>query len=172
MATEGWRPLSIPWSVSIRRFAGVYFGRDAETQTIPEDLRKMRANGEPRLLMIVGGSGSGKSSLLKAGILPRLKHKTVDTEWVILPTLRYGQQANEQRTIFDQLTVNLANRGAHIPRPNDPPPPIAASGFHLSHRKCIVSADQRPTDRPGDFWDKDEPMRITSAWINNKSVIL
>jgi len=58
------------------RLAGVCFGREAETQAILEDLRKMRANGEPRLLMIVGGSGSGKSSLLKAGVLPRLKHKT------------------------------------------------------------------------------------------------
>jgi hypothetical protein len=89
------------------RLAGVYFGREAETQTILEDLRKMRANGEPRLLMIVGGSGSGKSSLLKAGVLPRLKHKTFDTEWVVLPTLRYGEQANEQRTVFDQLAVNV-----------------------------------------------------------------
>jgi hypothetical protein len=70
------------------RLACVYFGREAETQTILEDLRKMRANGEPRLLMIVGGSGSGKSSLLKAGVLPRLIHKTADTEWVVLPTLR------------------------------------------------------------------------------------
>jgi WD40 repeat protein len=85
------------------RLAGVYFGREAETQTILEDLRKMRANGEPRLLMIVGGSGSGKSSLLNAGVLPRLKHKTADTKWVVLPTLR----ANEQRTMFEQLTVNV-----------------------------------------------------------------
>ena len=89
------------------RLAGVYFGREAETQTILEDLRKMRANGEPRLLMIVGGSGSGKSSLLKAGVLPRLKHKTFDTEWVVLPILRYGEQANEQQTVFDQLAVNI-----------------------------------------------------------------
>jgi WD40 repeat protein len=89
------------------RLAGVYFGREAETQAILEDLRRMRANGEPRLLMIVGGSGSGKSSLLKAGVLPRLKHKTFDTEWVVVPTLRYGEQVNQQRTIFDQLAVNL-----------------------------------------------------------------
>jgi hypothetical protein len=89
------------------RLAGVYFGREVETQTVLEDLRKMRANGEPRLLMIVGGSGSGKSSLLKAGVLPRLKHKTADTGWVVLPTLRYGEQANEQRTVFDQLAVNV-----------------------------------------------------------------
>jgi len=58
------------------RLAGVYFGREVETQTVLEDLRKMRANGEPRPLMIVGGSGTGKSSLHKAGVLPRLKHKT------------------------------------------------------------------------------------------------
>jgi hypothetical protein len=58
------------------RLAGVYFRREAETQSVPEDLRKMGANGEPRLLMIVGGLGSGKSSLHKAGVLPRLKHKT------------------------------------------------------------------------------------------------
>jgi hypothetical protein len=91
-----------------QRLAAVYFGRETETQTILEELRKMRANGEPRFLIIVGGSGSGKSSLLKAGVLPRLKHKTLDTEWVVLPTLRYGEQANEQRTVFDQLAVNVA----------------------------------------------------------------
>jgi WD40 repeat protein len=90
------------------RLAAVYFGREPETQTVLEALRRMRANGEPRLLMIVGGSGSGKSSLLKAGVLPRLRHKTADSEWVVLPTLRYGEQANEQRTVFDQLAVNVA----------------------------------------------------------------
>jgi hypothetical protein len=37
-----------------------------------------------------------------------LKHKTFDTEWVVLPTLRFGEQANEQRTVFDQLAVNVA----------------------------------------------------------------
>ncbi|HQZ64017.1 MAG TPA: TIR domain-containing protein [Planctomycetaceae bacterium] len=90
------------------RYAGVYFGREPETQTVLEELRKMRTNGEPRLLMIVGGSGSGKSSLLKAGVLLRLKHKTVDTEWLVLPTLRSGESPNEEHTVFDQLARDLA----------------------------------------------------------------
>jgi Cdc6-like AAA superfamily ATPase len=91
------------------RLTAVYFGRESETLNLLEKLRTMRTNQEPRLLMIVGGSGSGKSSLLKAGVLPRLKHKTADSEWVVLPTLRYGEQANEQRTVFDQLAVNVAD---------------------------------------------------------------
>lgn len=86
--------------------AGVYFGRETETQTILEHLRKMRSNGEPRLLMIVGASGSGKSSLLKAGVLPRLKHKTFESDWVVLKTLRYDGESS-QETLFKQIAVNL-----------------------------------------------------------------
>lgn len=90
------------------RYAGVYFGREPETQAVLEELRKMRANGEPRLLMITGGSGSGKSSLLKAGVLPQLTHKSSGTEWLVLPVLRYGQAASPQHTVFDQLAMNVA----------------------------------------------------------------
>ena len=50
------------------RYAAVYFGRKPEIQTVLEQLNEMHRKGEPRLLMIVGGSGSGKSSLLKAGL--------------------------------------------------------------------------------------------------------
>src|SRR5262245_2145653 len=74
----GWNPANCPFPGLLafdENHAGVYFGREPETQALLEELRKMQSNGEPRLLMIVGGSGSGKSSLLKAGILPRLKHK-------------------------------------------------------------------------------------------------
>ena len=72
------------------RNAAVYFGREPEIKSVLELLNEMRSKGEPRLLMIVGGSGSGKSSLLKAGVLPRLKQETADSDWLVLPTLRYG----------------------------------------------------------------------------------
>ncbi len=84
------------------RYAAVYFGREPETQDVLAFLRKMRDEGEPRLLMIHGGSGSGKSSLLKAGVLPRIG----SPDWVVLPTLRPGA-SNEDSTIFDQLARDL-----------------------------------------------------------------
>jgi hypothetical protein len=75
--------------------AAVYFGRGPERESVLQRLKQMRANGEPRLLMIVGASGSGKSSLLKAGVLPRLKHKTHISDWFLLPTLRFADASED-----------------------------------------------------------------------------
>ncbi len=88
--------------------AGVYFGREGEIDSLKEQLAGMRGRGEPRFLMLTGGSGSGKSSLLKAGLLPRLCHPAARQDWIVLPVLRFGQGANDQLSIFDQLAVKLA----------------------------------------------------------------
>ncbi len=88
--------------------AGVYFGREKESRQLKEELTKMRSTGEPRLLMIMGGSGSGKSSLLKAGVLPLLRHKTAGGDWIVLPVLRHGGRPNGQETIFERLALNIA----------------------------------------------------------------
>jgi WD40 repeat protein len=89
------------------RYAAVYFGRERETHAVLEELRRMRGNGEPRLMMVVGGSGSGKSSLLMAGLLPRLKHPTAGSEWLVLPTVRFARR-DAPDALFDTLADDLA----------------------------------------------------------------
>jgi ABC-type branched-subunit amino acid transport system substrate-binding protein len=52
--------------------AAVFFGRDAEILEGLDKLRGMRASGDESLFVILGASGAGKSSFLRAGLLPRL----------------------------------------------------------------------------------------------------
>src|SRR5215831_15638169 len=51
-----------------RNYAPVFFGRDAEVVEVLDRLRLP----EGRFLIISGGSGTGKSSLVDAGVLPRV----------------------------------------------------------------------------------------------------
>jgi hypothetical protein len=66
--------------------AAIYFGRDDETRAVIERLDARRTQGGARFLVVVGASGSGKSSLLKAGVLPQLSRR--QREWVVLPYIR------------------------------------------------------------------------------------
>src|SRR6266568_5801393 len=61
----------------------VFFGRE---QAIQELLKKLRAN--PQLLTVFGPSGSGKSSLVRAGVIPRLQeeHRPQGKDWGVIVT--------------------------------------------------------------------------------------
>ncbi|AKG20277.1 nSTAND1 domain-containing NTPase [Calothrix sp. 336/3] len=65
------------------------------------------------LTVVLGASGSGKSSLVKAGLIPKLKQET-SQKWYILPTIRPGEtpfQAFNKALIDGGLsTVELENR--------------------------------------------------------------
>ncbi|HEV3121427.1 MAG TPA: toll/interleukin-1 receptor domain-containing protein [Isosphaeraceae bacterium] len=66
--------------------AGIYFGRDDAVRQLIEALTRIRRQGEPRLLLLVGSSGSGKSSLVRAGVLPRLGKDR--SHWVVVAPFR------------------------------------------------------------------------------------
>ncbi len=63
--------------------AAVFFGRDRDWRAVIENLNSLRVQGGGRLLVIQGASGSGKSSLLRAGVLPRLRK--AGRKWMVLP---------------------------------------------------------------------------------------
>jgi WD40 repeat protein len=66
--------------------AAIFFGRDAETQQALDRLHQLRHFGGPRLLLFLGASGSGKSSLVRAGIMPRLR--AVPDAWAVIGPVR------------------------------------------------------------------------------------
>jgi tetratricopeptide (TPR) repeat protein len=66
--------------------AAIYFGRDDETRAVVERLDARRTQGGARLLLVIGASGSGKSSLLRAGVLPQIARRRRD--WIALPPIR------------------------------------------------------------------------------------
>ena len=66
--------------------AGIFFGRDGPIIEALDRLRGLREATPPRLLVILGASGAGKSSFLRAGLFPRLNRD--DRNFLPLPVIR------------------------------------------------------------------------------------
>jgi len=64
--------------------AAVFFGRDDERKKLVDTIINMPFN-QHKAYILYGSSGTGKSSLLKAGVLPYLCHMS-KTKWAVLPT--------------------------------------------------------------------------------------
>lgn len=67
--------------------AGVYFGRDAQILRALDTLREMPASGKT-ILQIIGHSGAGKSSFLRAGLISRLRRDS--SNYRVLDIVRPG----------------------------------------------------------------------------------
>ncbi|MFD5491347.1 AAA family ATPase [Streptomyces sp. NPDC127091] len=66
--------------------AAVYFGREAQAAELTRRLHASAPGPADRFLLLTGASGSGKSSLVRAGVLPRLRRR----RWTIVPTFSPG----------------------------------------------------------------------------------
>ena len=87
--------------------AAVFFGRDQQIERLLELVQPTLQHGAGRLVAIVGPSGSGKSSLLRAGLLPRLEH--LKERWVVLPPVLPGQKPT--RNLARSLAEAFSARG-------------------------------------------------------------
>jgi WD40 repeat protein/class 3 adenylate cyclase len=113
-----------------------FFGRDETTARLAEDVRQQR------FLAVVGASGSGKSSIIRAGLLPALRRAT-DTRWevaVITPTAhplealgvaltRDSESVTAAATLTDDLARDSRSLHLHILRSVLPSPaPLSGRG--------------------------------------------
>jgi formylglycine-generating enzyme required for sulfatase activity len=85
--------------------AGIFFGRDGAVLGALDQLRGLRESAPPRLFVILGASGAGKSSFLRAGLLPRLKRD--DRNFLPLPVIR-----PERATVSGETGFLAALEGA------------------------------------------------------------
>jgi len=87
--------------------AALFYGRSREIAETLEDLRKVRAERDLRPFVILGGSGAGKSSLLKAGIIPRLRRE--EPAW--LPLRAFSPGTDPLLSFAEALARSLSDFG-------------------------------------------------------------
>lgn len=93
--------------------AAIFFGRGEDILKTLETLDALRRQGSEaaRFVLLLGASGSGKSSLARAGVIPRLRKKPA--EWLPAPPFR------PQLEPLDELAVALAAGFEAHGRPRD-----------------------------------------------------
>jgi WD40 repeat protein len=94
---------------------GIFFGREAPTIEVLDRIRGIRDGAAPRFLVLLGASGAGKSSFLRAGFLPRLARD--DRNYIVLPVIRPERAAiNGEAGLLRALETAFVSSGLVIAR--------------------------------------------------------
>src|ERR1700730_3150895 len=95
--------------------AAVFFGRNAEILSARETFEALRRHNRdvPRLVLVLGSSGSGKSSLVRAGLIPRLKKD--EKNWLPLRPFR----PQDELSPLDALAFAIADTYKDLRLPCD-----------------------------------------------------
>ena len=90
--------------------AAVFFGREASIVRAIDQMRLVRERDVEQLFVVLGASGAGKSSFLRAGLLPRLRR---DSEhFIVLPPIRPERAAiSGSQGLLNSLKGALAAAG-------------------------------------------------------------
>ena len=133
--------------------AAIFFGRDVEILRGLDGLRGMRDSIDKKLFVILGASGAGKSSFLRAGLIPRLKRD--DRHFLVLPVIRpqleplsgeYGL-ASSLHKARAELKLPPKNRGDILTELKQGPHKLAEHLKALQNaarNRLVSSADDAP----------------------------
>jgi TIR domain len=92
--------------------AAIFFGREAIVLRGLDRLRIMREAGFERALIVLGASGAGKSSFLRAGLWPRLERD--DRNFLPLPVIRPDRGVLSGRSgLWPSLETTIAKYAHH-----------------------------------------------------------
>lgn len=95
--------------------AGIFYGRDAQLIEMLDHLRGAADLETSRLFVILGASGAGKSSFLRAGLLPRLARD--DRNFLPLPPIRPERAAlSGESGLAACLEKAFSKRGLRVAR--------------------------------------------------------
>ena len=106
--------------------AGVFFGRDQEITSYLDALNRLKAPDRAEALVISGGSGTGKSSLLKAGLIPRLRRQP---DWLVIPP--FDPSREPIYAFLVALREAGVASGAELALPEEPPASAGELTDHL-----------------------------------------
>ncbi|WP_127503005.1 AAA family ATPase [Actinoplanes solisilvae] len=124
--------------------AGVFFGRRREVEELVDRVRHARA-AAGRFVPVIGPSGSGKSSLVQAGLLPALRP---GREFEVLPPFSPGASAvGELAGVLGVDLAAAAGLALEAARQGHPAPPLpgvlaALSTLRAGARGVLLIVDQ------------------------------
>ena len=143
---RGWEPFE-------QVDAAVFFGRDAPIVHGLDELRGMRAAETKSLFVVLGPSGTGKSSFLRAGLLPRLARE--DRRFTLLGVVRPGRNALTGDTGLAAAIWHARDK-LGLSAPSLGEIKSACSDDVERVRELLVEVQQKATDRLPDPASGDE----------------
>ena len=127
--------------------AGIFFGRDAQIVAAMDALRQLRGSNGPRIFVVLGASGAGKSSFMRAGLLPRLARE--EQTFRPLAPVRPGRRVLTGDTGFVASIDRALRLAGHHTRRSELMQQVEASTPALIETlKPLLTPKTKPTETP------------------------
>jgi WD40 repeat protein len=119
--------------------AGIFCGRDAQIVRAMDAVRSMRRAKTKQWFVILGPSGSGKSSFLRAGVIPRMQRD--DREFLALPIVRPERDVLRGANGFAR-SIHSARAGKNLTQPSLEDIEAACSEDSAEVRRLLIELQE------------------------------